>query len=69
MPISANIVKGRKGTSLSAIKDDMINAGLMWEDKPVVIDKNFVSSRVPTDLEHFCKAIIRVLDTQNNFVS
>jgi len=65
VPISANIVKGRKGTSLPAIKDDMVNAGYIWEDSPVVVDKNFVSSRVPADLEHFCKAIIEVLSKQN----
>ncbi len=64
VPVSAKVVKGRKGTSLPAIKDDMINAGYIWEDKPVVIDKNFVSSRVPTDLEYFCKAILEVLNNQ-----
>lgn len=65
VPISAHIVKGRKGTSLMAIKDDMVNAGLLWEDKPVVIDSNFVSSRNPSDLGFFCKAIIEVLSKQN----
>lgn len=65
VPVSAKVVKGRKGTSLPAIKDDMINAGYIWEDKPVVVDRNFVSSRVPADLEHFCKAILEVLNKQS----
>lgn len=61
VPISANILRDRKATSLYAIKDDMINAGTIWEDSPVVIDKNFVSSRNPNDLGDFCKGIIKVL--------
>jgi protease I len=61
VPISAGILKNRRATSFSAIKDDMINAGVDWEDSPVVIDKNLVSSRTPADLGAFCKGIIKVL--------
>ena len=34
VPISAGIVRGRRGTSVGAIKDDLVNAGLIWEDSP-----------------------------------
>lgn len=61
VPISAKILKGRKATSFSAIKDDMINAGAKWEDAPVVVDENLISSRTPDDLGEFCKAIIKFL--------
>jgi protease I len=61
VPISAGIMKGRKATGVSAIKDDLINAGATWLDEPVVIDKNLISSRVPGDLGHFCKAILDAL--------
>lgn len=61
VPISAKILKDRKATSFSAIKDDMINAGAKWEDAPVVIDGNLISSRTPADLGEFCKAIIKIL--------
>ncbi|MBI2611696.1 type 1 glutamine amidotransferase [Candidatus Gottesmanbacteria bacterium] len=61
VPISAKILKGRKATSVSAIKDDMENAGVIWKDSPVVVDKNLVSSRTPKDLGNFCKAIIKFL--------
>ncbi|MBI2020506.1 type 1 glutamine amidotransferase [Candidatus Daviesbacteria bacterium] len=64
VPISAKILKGRKATSFFAIKDDMENAGVFWEDSPVVIDDNLVSSRKPEDLGDFCKAILRVLKMQ-----
>jgi protease I len=61
VPISAGIVRGRRGTSVGAIKDDLVNAGLLWEDSPVVVDGNLISSRTPADLPQFCRALIRAL--------
>ena len=61
VPISAKILKGRHLTGFSAIKDDLANAGAIYEDKPVVVDKNFVTSRTPADLPFFSKAILDVL--------
>ncbi|MFW9819922.1 MAG: type 1 glutamine amidotransferase domain-containing protein [Candidatus Thorarchaeota archaeon] len=60
--ISAKIVKERKATSYFAIKDDMINAGALFEDSPVVIDKNLITSRTPDDLPDFMKAVLNYLD-------
>jgi protease I len=62
VPISAGIVKGKRGTSVGAIKDDLVNAGLLWEDSPVVVDGNLISSRTPADLGVFCRAIIAALE-------
>ena len=59
--ISAKIIKGRKATSYFAIKDDMINAGAVFEDSPVVIDKNLITSRTPDDLPQFMKAVLEFL--------
>lgn len=61
VPISAGIVRGKHGTSVGAIKDDLVNAGLLWEDSPVVVDGNLISSRTPADLGHFCRALIEAL--------
>ena len=61
VPISAGIVRGRRGTSVGAIKDDLVNAGMLWEDSPVVVDGNLISSRTPADLPVFCKALIKAL--------
>ena len=58
---SAGIVKGRKVTCVSAIKDDMINAGAKYFDKEVVVDDNIITSRMPADLPAFCREIIRAL--------
>jgi len=62
VPISAGIVRGKRGTSVGAIKDDLVNAGLIWEDSPVVVDGNLISSRTPADLPVFCKALIAALE-------
>jgi protease I len=56
--ISANILKGRKITSVGTIKDDMVNAGANWVDEQVVVDKNLVSSRTPADLPEYMKAYL-----------
>src|SRR6266540_3482072 len=55
VPISAGILRGKQGTSVGAIKDDLVNAGLLWEDSPVVVDGNLISSRTPADLPQFCR--------------
>jgi len=61
MLVSADILKNRRATSFFAIKDDMINAGADWEDEPVVIDKNLITSRKPDDMVLFLPAILRAL--------
>jgi len=60
--ISAKIIKDRKATSYFAIKDDMINAGALFEDSPVVIDHNLITSRMPSDLPDFMKAVLNFLN-------
>jgi protease I len=69
VPISAGIVRGKRGTSVGAIKDDLVNAGMLWEDSPVVVDGNLISSRTPADLPQFCKALIAALQGKRSAVS
>lgn len=59
---SAGIVKGKRVTCVSAIKDDMINAGAKYSDEEVVVDGNMVTSRMPSDLPAFCREIIKLLN-------
>jgi protease I len=61
MLASANIVKGRKLTGFFSIKDDLVNAGALYEDSEVVQDKNLITSRTPHDLPAFCRTIIAAL--------
>lgn len=61
VPISAKILKGKKATCFSSIKDDLENAGAHYFDQPVVVDGNLISSRTPADLPEFCKALIKAV--------
>lgn len=54
----AKVLDGRKITSFSSIKTDMINAGANWVDQEVVVDQGLVTSRNPDDLPAFCSKII-----------
>jgi protease I len=47
------------------IKDDLENAGAIWVDAPVVVDKHHVSSRKPDDLPWFAPAMIDVIAKQS----
>lgn len=61
IPISAGVYRGVRVTGSAGIKDDLVNAGAIWEDAPLVVDRHFVSSRKPDDLPDFCRGILAVL--------
>ncbi|WP_437203144.1 type 1 glutamine amidotransferase domain-containing protein [Planctomicrobium sp. SH664] len=61
IPISAKVYRGVRVTGSPGIKDDLENAGAVWEDASVVVDRHFISSRKPDDLPDFCRAIIEFL--------
>ncbi|MBU2929607.1 type 1 glutamine amidotransferase domain-containing protein [Winogradskyella psychrotolerans] len=54
----ADVLKGRKITSYSSIKTDMINAGANWVDEEVVVDSGLVTSRSPKDLPAFNSKLV-----------
>lgn len=51
--ISAGLVRGRTLTSWPTLQDDIRNAQGNWVDQPVVVDRNWVSSRKPADIAAF----------------
>lgn len=55
--VSAGLVKGRKLASYHTIKDDIVNAGAEWVDSEAVVDRNWVSSRQPSDIPKFNEKI------------
>jgi deglycase len=61
VPISAGILRGRRATSVGAIRDDMVNAGVDWADEPTVVDGNLISARTPADLGPWMKALLRAI--------
>lgn len=59
--ISAGIVSGRRLTSWPSVAIDLKNAGAIWVDEPLVKDGNIITSRRPSDLPVFNRAIIQAL--------
>lgn len=56
--IETGLLQGREMTSFESIKTDLINAGVDWHDKEVVVDKGLVTSRSPEDLPAFNKKMV-----------
>ena len=61
MLCSTKALKGRKVTGFFSIRDDVENAGGVWEDAAVVRDRNLVTSRTPDDLPQFMQGIFAAL--------
>ena len=57
--VEADAVRGRKLTSWPSLKTDIRNAGGVWTDKEVVVDKNLVTSRKPADIPAFNREMLR----------
>jgi protease I len=61
MLCSARCLKGRRVTGFFSIRDDVENAGGLWEDSPCVRDGNLVTSRTPDDLPAFMQGVFAAL--------
>jgi protease I len=62
--VSAGLVRGRTLTSYHTIQDDVRNAGAKWQDIEVLRDKNWVSSRQPSDIPAFNRTMIELFAEQ-----
>ena len=61
IPISAGVYRDVRVTGSPGIKDDLTNAGAIYEDAEVVVDRHHISSRRPDDLPAFCRALLAVM--------
>lgn len=59
--ISAGIVKGRKVTAFYAIKDDLINAGAVYDGEDWVEDGNLITSTNPKTMLPMMKRLVERL--------
>ncbi len=59
--ISAEVIKGHTLTAVNKIRDDIKNAGGNYVDEALVVDGNFITSRVPGDLDVFNEALVKAL--------
>jgi protease I len=64
--ISARIVRGRRVACVSAIKDDVMNAGAEYIDEEVVVDRNLVTSRTPKDIPAWSRAMVELLQARRD---
>jgi protease I len=58
---AGGVLKGKKVTGYMSIRDDVVNAGGIWQDAACVVDGNLVTSRTPDDLPAFMKGIFGAL--------
>jgi len=58
---AAGLLRGRKATSCTHASDRLKEAGALYEDSEVVVDKNLVTSRQPSDLPAFMREVMRML--------
>lgn len=59
--IEAGVVDGRRLTGWLSIRTDLINAGAVVLDEPVVLDGNLLTSRMPDDIPLFNEAFASAL--------
>jgi len=62
--ISAGVVKGHRATGSLGIKDDLINAGATWVDRPAFREGNLVWGRVVPDIPAFCRELVQALSAE-----
>ena len=62
--VSAGLTKGRTLTSYHTIQDDIRNSGGQWVDREVVRDRNWISSRQPSDLPAFNREMIALFSAK-----
>jgi protease I len=62
--VSVGLVRDRTLTSYHTIQDDIRNAGGNWQDREMVRDRNWVSSRSPKDLPAFPQAMVELFAEQ-----
>jgi protease I len=55
---SAGLLPGRRLTSWPGVRDDLVNAGAVWLDEPVVRDRNWLTSRGPQDMVPFVRELL-----------
>ena len=60
--ISAGLLEGRVVTGYKSIAKELKNAGAIYKDEEVVVDKNLITSRQPSDMNAFIEAIKQCLN-------
>ena len=56
--VEANVVEDRRLTSWPSLKTDIRNAGGIWVDEEILVDRGLFTSRKPDDLPAFCAKLV-----------
>ena len=62
--VSAGLVRDRTPTSYHTIQDEIRNASRSWQDREMVRDRNWVSSRSPKEVPAFNQAMVELFAEQ-----
>lgn len=62
--ISAGLLSDRNATCYHAIAEELKHAGAHYQDREVVVDRNLVTSRQPSDLPAFMREVMRFVDSR-----
>lgn len=57
--ITARLLRGRHATCYKTVVDELKDAGALYEDKSVVVDGQFITSRQPDDLPDFMREVLK----------
>lgn len=55
--VSADLLRGRKATAYQAVAPELKEAGAEYSDEEVVVDGNLITSRKPSDIPAFLRAV------------
>jgi protease I len=55
------LLDGKKATSFSSEKNNLVKNGASWQDKGVVVDTNIVTAQGPEQAAEFGRAIVELL--------
>ncbi len=55
----ARLLQGRHATCYKSVVDEIKAAGAIYEDKPVVVDGQLITSRQPEDLPDFMREVLK----------
>jgi protease I len=59
--IATGLLAGRRATGYKAIQQELVAAGVEYQDREVVVDGNLITSRQPSDIPAFMEAIFKAM--------
>jgi protease I len=62
--ITAGLLEGRRATCYRSVADELKASGAVYEDAPVIVDGNLVTSRQPSDLPAFMREVMKMVREQ-----